>query len=64
MRRKFHGKVNQMKGQATEGKKIFASYKLAGQTNTGNTHRTFKNLTKTNKTTAQSKHGYRIDKIL
>lgn len=24
--------VNQMKGQATEGKKIFASYKLEGQT--------------------------------
>lgn len=46
MRRKFHGKVNQMKGQATEGKKLFASYKLAGQTNTWDTNRTFKNITK------------------
>ena len=55
--------VNQMKGEATEGMKIFTSYKLAGQINTWNTHRTFKNLTKTNKTT-QSKHGYRTDKIL
>lgn len=53
--------VNQMKGQATEGK-IFASYKLADRQYLEYTLN-FLKINK-NKKTIQSKHGYRSDKIL